>query len=91
METFGNAFGRMLDDIERAVDQHPILTRSHTPARSWLEGAEIVIGRNVYTARIKVKRGRQRRMFDATAFADTPGAAVDKLITSLDVVAEAIK
>lgn len=85
--------GRLLDDVERAVDQHRDLTRCYAVVAlgrmvdgSRKSTAEIVIGRAGYTAQILMRRRLDRDMRMVAEVGDTAAAAVAKL---LDTIAKA--
>lgn len=76
-------FVPLLERIEQAVDAHKLLLRQHAGTAA-LEHASILVDRDGFTAGIKARLSRQRRMTTIYALGGTPEAAVDELIASLD-------
>lgn len=77
----------LLAPLERAIDEHPRLTRQQS-REPWL-----CIDRHGCTARVMVKfRGSRKIRYDEIhGIGDTPEEAVSKLIGGLNFWAEALK
>ncbi|HSX23406.1 MAG TPA: hypothetical protein VLE97_11585 [Gaiellaceae bacterium] len=90
-----SSFGAMISRVEKAVDAHPELTRQRHDKRG-TEEAELIFRGGSWVAEVrlrsKVARGRgSRLMHTARGHGDTPEEAVDDLVESLPITAEALK
>jgi hypothetical protein len=78
----------LIDRIERAIDEHPHLTRERFGTADFRDEAEIVVSRRGCTAQIKVRhllaKGRGARLMqEIWSSGETPEEATQKLIDSL--------
>lgn len=88
-------FGALIAKIEKAVDDHPELTRAR-PGKQGVEEAELIFRSDGWVAtvrlRSKIAKGRgARQMIAAIGHGDTPEEAVDDLVESLPIWAETLK
>ncbi len=88
-------FGALITKIEKAVDDHPELTRAR-PGKRGIEEAELSFRSGGWVAavrlRSKIAKGRgARQMIAALGHGDTPEEAVDDLIESLPIWAETLR
>ena len=90
-----SGFGTLIERIQKAVDAHPELTRQRHDKRG-IEEAELIFRNDGWIAEVrlrsKIAKGRgSRLMHAARGQGDTPEEAVDDLIESLPITAEALK
>lgn len=88
-------FGALIRSIEHAVDAHPELTRQRHDKRGVAE-PELIFRGGAWVAEVRLRsrvaRGPgSRLMHTARGHGHTPEAAVDDLVESLPVTAEALK
>jgi hypothetical protein len=91
----GTNFDGLVERIEKAIDDHPELTRKPHDGRG-VETAELAFSDGDWTARCRCRnrlaKGRgSKLMTKITGHGETPEDAADDLVEKLPIMAEALK
>ena len=88
-------FANVISRIEKAVDEHPELTRARS-GKQGIQEAELTYRRGEWVAEVllrsKIAKGRgARQMISARGHGDTPEEAADDLIEGLPIWAQTLR